>query len=210
MLDNTHVGQRVIYDNFGVVPKATWQIDPFGHSAFQGSMLNSPLSGVNGMYVARMDYQDIVQRKAYKGTEMLWAPSPSQPLQGGVLGFLPFWYYAPGGFNFGGDDSTDPVVNCDGCPENNVADVVARFNALIEQQVGFTAGSDVMIMMATDFSMENAFTWFRNIDRLIAAVNANGTYNAFYSTPSIYTAAKAATTALPLRTEDVMPYADDA
>lgn len=35
------------------------------------------------------DYQDIAQRKATKGTEMFWAPSPSQPMTGGVLGFLP-------------------------------------------------------------------------------------------------------------------------
>ena len=44
-----------------------------------------------------------------------------------------------------------------------VPDVVARFNALITQQIGFTAGNDVMIMMATDFSGENAPTWFRNM-----------------------------------------------
>jgi hypothetical protein len=208
MLDNTALGQRLIYNSFAVVPKTTWQIDPFGHSAFQGSMLSSPLSGVNGVYVARMDYQDIAARKAYKGTEMFWAPSPSQPLQGGVLGFLPFWYYAPGGFNFGGDDSTEPVMDQEGLEDNNVADVVARFNALITDQLTFTAGNDVMIMMATDFSGENAFTWFRNIDSLIRAVNANGTFHALYSTPSIYTAAKVANTPLPLRTEDVMPYAD--
>jgi Glycosyl hydrolases family 38 N-terminal domain len=85
----------------------------------------------------------------------------------------------------------------------NVPDVVARFNALIDQQVNFTAGSDMMIMMATDFSMENAPVWFRNIDALIHHVNANGTYNALYSTPSIYTAAKIANTPLPQRTEDV-------
>lgn len=60
-------------------------------------MLSSPLSGVNGVYVARMDYQDIAARKPYKGTEMFWAPSPSLPNQGGVLGFLPYWYYAPNG-----------------------------------------------------------------------------------------------------------------
>ena len=43
------------------------------------------------MYVARMDYQDIQQRKLTKSTEMFWAPSPSMPNQGGVLGFLPYW-----------------------------------------------------------------------------------------------------------------------
>lgn len=72
----------------------------------------------------------------------------------------------------------------------------------------------MMIMMATDFSGENAETWYRNIDKLIHYVNlpggpgGGGKYNLLYSTPSIYTAAKAATTPLPLRDEDVMPYAD--
>jgi alpha-mannosidase len=150
----------------------------------------------------------VAARKVFKGTEMFWAPSPSQPLQGGVLGFLPYWYYAPRGFNFGGDDSTQPVMDQEGLEDNNVADVVARFNALVADQLTFTAGNDVMLMMATDFSGENAPVWFRNIDSLIRVVNANGTYHALYSTPSIYTAAKAASTPLPLRTEDVMPYAD--
>ena len=158
MIDNTALGARLIWSSFGVSPRTTWQIDPFGHSAFQGSMLSTPLAGVDGVYVARMDYQDIAQRKAYKGTEMFWAPSPSQPLQGGVLGFLPFWYYAPGGFDFGGDDGTQPVMDDDGLEDYNVADVVARFNALIDAQVNFTAGEDMMIMMATDFSGENAPT----------------------------------------------------
>jgi hypothetical protein len=99
----------------------------------------------------------------------------------------------------------------------NVPDVVARFNALIDNQLSFTAGQDTMIMMATDFSGENAPTWYRNIDKLIHYANGGdpsvpgaGKYNLLYSTPSMYTAAKAATTPLPLRTEDVMPYADGA
>lgn len=247
MLDNTALGQRLIFESFGVVPKTTWQIDPFGHSAFQGSMLSSPLAGVNGVYVARMDYQDINQRQGFRGTEMFWAPSPSQPMQGGVLGFLPFWYYAPAGFDFGGDDGTQPVMDDPALEDYNVPDVVARFNALIDNQLSFTAGQDTMIMMATDFSGENAPTCacashppplppfsvitrcarlphvpphppgYRNIDKLLHYVNGGdpsvpgaGKYNLLYSTPSIYTAAKVATTPLPLRTEDVMPYADGA
>ena len=213
MVDNSHLGGRLIYESFGVAARTTWQIDPFGHSAFQGSMLSSPLSGVNGVYVARMDYQDINARKKYNGTEMFWAPSPSLPNQGGILGFEPFWYYAPEGFNFGGDSSTQPIQDDLTLEDYNVPDVVARFNALIDDQTSFTAGTDVMIMMATDFSGENAEVWYKNIDKLIHYVSTpgdwgGGKYNLLYSTPSAYTAAKAATTPLPLRTEDVMPYAD--
>ena len=49
MLDNTAVGQRAILDNFGpsALPKLTWQIDPFGHSAFQG-MMSGALAGYAG------------------------------------------------------------------------------------------------------------------------------------------------------------------
>jgi hypothetical protein len=89
-----------------------------------------------------------------------------------------------------------------------VPDVVARFNALIDNQLSFTAGQDTMIMMATDFSGENAPTWFRNIDKLIHYANGGdptvpgaGKYNLLYSTPSIYTAAKVATTPLLLTAE---------
>ena len=65
-------------------------------------------------------------------------------------------------------------------------------------------------LASSDFSGENAQTWFRNIDKLIHHVNANGPFNALYSTPSIYTSAKLAGTQLPQRDEDVMPYFDDA
>jgi hypothetical protein len=32
MLDNTALGQRLIYESFGVVPKTTWQIDPCAYN----------------------------------------------------------------------------------------------------------------------------------------------------------------------------------
>ena len=131
-------------------------------------------------------------------------------MQGGVNGFLPFWYYAPNGFNFGGDDGTQPVMDDPSLEDYNVDDVVSRFEALVADQLNFTAGSDVMLMMATDFSGENAETWYRNINKLIHWVNAHGKYNVLYSTPSIYTAAKTSNVVWPQRTEDIMPYFDDA
>ena len=39
----------------------------------------------------------------------------------------------------------------------------------------------------TDFQYQDADHWYRNLDKLIHYVNLNGTVNAFYSTPSIYT-----------------------
>lgn len=39
----------------------------------------------------------------------------------------------------------------------------------------------------TDFQFQNAERWYHNLDKLIHYVNLNGSVNAFYSTPSIYT-----------------------
>jgi alpha-mannosidase len=63
----------------------------------------------------------------------------------------------------------------------------------------------------SDFNYQNADHWYKNIDKLIHHVNLNGTVNAFYSTPSIYTEQKnAANLTWEARFDDVMPLADNA
>jgi hypothetical protein len=67
--------------------------------------------------------------------------------------------YGPGGFNFGGDDSAPPIVDNPQSPEYNVPDRIAAFISTIQSFVNFTrpnkdGSTDVMIMMATDFSYE--------------------------------------------------------
>lgn len=55
---------------------------------------------------------------------------------------------------------------------------------------------------------ENAATWFTNTDKVIHWLNQDGRVNAFYSTPSIYAAAKLETgKTYTLKTDDFMPYA---
>lgn len=41
MIDQTTLGHRFIKEEFGVVPKIGWQIDPFGHSAVQAYLLSA-------------------------------------------------------------------------------------------------------------------------------------------------------------------------
>jgi hypothetical protein len=56
---------------------------------------------------------------------------------------------------------------------------------------------------------ENANEWFKNLDKLINAVNADGRVNVFYSTPSQYVAAvHAANLTWSVKTDDFFPYAD--
>ena len=46
--------------------------------------------------------------------------------------------------------------------------------------------NNVMFLMGHDFHYENANEWFKNLDKLIAAVNVDNRVNAFYSTPSLF------------------------
>ena len=41
MIDQTTIGHRFLFETFGVVPKVTWQIDPFGHSSAQASLMTA-------------------------------------------------------------------------------------------------------------------------------------------------------------------------
>lgn len=41
MIDQTTLGHRFIKDQFNKIPRAGWQIDPFGHSAVQAYLLGA-------------------------------------------------------------------------------------------------------------------------------------------------------------------------
>jgi alpha-mannosidase len=41
MIDQTTLGHRFIKDEFGIIPRIGWQIDPFGHSAVQAYLLGA-------------------------------------------------------------------------------------------------------------------------------------------------------------------------
>ena len=63
--------------------------------------------------------------------------------------------------------------------------------------------------VGSDFQYESAERWFINLDKIIRAVNLNGTVHAQYSTPSIYYKAKLAEgTTWSVKTDDFFPYAD--
>ena len=45
MIDQTTLGHSVIKEEFNKVPRAGWQIDPFGHSAVQAYLLSAEVLG---------------------------------------------------------------------------------------------------------------------------------------------------------------------
>lgn len=198
MIDNTAVGHRALMAEFGVAPRTTWQIDPFGHSTFQASVLSSPLAGFNAVFFMRADWQEIALRQNLTTTEMIWAPSPTMGAGGSTFaGILYGGYCTVGGLSmdFFSDDA--PIMDDPRLEDYNVDSIINRtvstvYDALKQvPQGGLDDGtSDIMLVLGCDFEWENAGSWYLNTDRLIHFLNLDGRVNAFYSTPSIYAAAK--------------------
>jgi alpha-mannosidase len=76
MVDQTTLGHRFLLKEFGYVPRAGWQIDPFGHSSTQAALLSAGV-GFDSLFFARIDYEDRRNRKASKAMEFVWQASPS-------------------------------------------------------------------------------------------------------------------------------------
>ncbi len=76
MVDQTSLGHRFLFDTFGVMPRYTWSIDPFGHSSAQASLLGAEV-GFEGFFIGRADRDDLSKRKTDKTLEFNWIGSPS-------------------------------------------------------------------------------------------------------------------------------------
>lgn len=77
IVDQFTWGLRFLNDTFGDCgrPKIGWQIDPFGHSREQASLLAR--MGYDGLFFSRLDYQDKANRlnMANRSPEMVWKAS---------------------------------------------------------------------------------------------------------------------------------------
>ncbi|KAK6153871.1 hypothetical protein DH2020_013510 [Rehmannia glutinosa] len=210
MIDQTTLGHRFIKEEFNVIPRIGWQIDPFGHSAVQAYLLGAEV-GFDALYFARIDYQDRAKRRDEKKLEVIWQGSKSRGSSSQIFtgAFYAGNYEPPTGFYFEVNDDS-PIVQDDiNLFDYNVEERVNDFVAAALSQANVTRSNHIMWTMGTDFKYQYAETWFRNMDKLIHYVNRDGRVNAFYSTPSIYTDAKyALNESWPLKLDDYFPYAD--
>ena len=60
----------------GYIPKVGWQLDPFGHSASQATLMTSRM-GFDSIFFGRIDYQDLKLRQSNEDCEGLWNASQS-------------------------------------------------------------------------------------------------------------------------------------
>ncbi|POM62482.1 Lysosomal alpha-mannosidase [Phytophthora palmivora] len=206
MVDQTAYGHQLLMDEFGISPRIGWQIDPFGHSATQGSLLSQGV-GFDALYFARIDYQDYGHRKKNKDLEFIWRPSKSRGKASQVFtGEIIDHYCPPGKFDFGNNGNQiqdDPTLH-----DFDVCDEVEQFVNNAKMRGGASKGNHVFIPMGCDFQYDNSLRWFKNMDKLIHYVNQDGRINVLYSNLSYYTDEKRAEgLTWSVKTDDFFPYA---
>lgn len=131
-----------------------------------------------------------------------WAPSPSLGPTSQVWTevALDGNYNPPPSFCWdvlcGNEGGNPQVYDRDDLEDNNVDQRVADFIKAAYDYAATRKGDmetmNIQWNMGSDFNYNSAERYFINMDRIIKAVNKNGTVKAQYSTPSLYYKAKLA------------------
>ncbi|KAH9627165.1 hypothetical protein KSS87_018405 [Heliosperma pusillum] len=158
MIDQTTLGHQFLKQEFGVIPRIGWQIDPFGHSAVQAYLLGA---------------EDREKRMNDKSLEVVWQGSESLGPAAQIFTGA-FWkgnYEPPTGFYFEVNDDSPIVQDDPDLFDYNVQERVNDFVSVALSQANVTRTNHIMWTMGTDFKYQYAHTWFRQMDKLIHYVN---------------------------------------
>ncbi|XP_064633968.1 lysosomal alpha-mannosidase-like [Lineus longissimus] len=213
IIDQHTLGLKFLEDNFGECgrPRAAWQIDPFGHSKEQASLFAQ--MGYDGIFFARIDEQDRVNRKATKTMEMVWQGSNNLGEAADLFTGVFFTHYSsPSGFSYDSSRRDQPIMDDDRLHDGNVKERVDKFISLMTEMSSRYATNHYLQTMGDDFNYMNANINFKNMDKLITYVNARQSkgskINLLYSTPTCYLyALNQANYTWPTKTDDFFPYA---
>nr|XP_058146193.1 lysosomal alpha-mannosidase-like [Dasypus novemcinctus] len=215
IVDQMTLGLRFLKDTFGRAgrPHVAWHIDPFGHSREQASLFAQ--MGFDGLFLGRVDYQDLRVRKEAAEMEQVWRGSASLQAPSADLftSILPSLYTPPKGLCW---DilCDDPIIFENiSTPEYNAQWVVAHFLDLVYKQVQYYRTNHTIMTMGADFHYRYAKKWFNNLDKLIWLVNAEqakgSRVHVLYSTPACYLwQLHKANLTWSVKEDDFFPYAD--
>ena len=231
MIDQTTLGHDFLLRELDYIPRVGWQLDPFGHSATQASLLSSK-AGFDALYFGRIDYQDMQRRHDEQQCEGFWSASSNLEntnIFWGLTGSYDGNYGPPAGFCFDVHCDDDYLIGQDD------ATVRARITELVKflkVQSDRTKGSNIMLTMGEDFNYENSLTWYENMEKMtssLLALQASGKVdvasmlaprfnkiNIFYSSPNAYSdckfkeirAAQKLDGPYETKTDDFFPYSD--
>lgn len=170
----------------------------------------------DAVYFAREHYQEAEQRQQAETLEHVWQGSDDIGEAGDLFtGLLANWYCNPDNMNWdlsGIQRDAEPVIDNADSEEYNVDKIVKMVEARAEHYSKYVTHNNVLFPMGCDFTYREAIAAFKNMDKLIKAVNAKSNMvKVFYSTPSCYTKAIYDTGRMfSTKTDDYLNYASDA
>ncbi|CAG9856046.1 unnamed protein product [Phyllotreta striolata] len=209
-IDQFTRGLRILNDTLGPcgAPRVGWQIDPFGHSREQALIFRQ--LGFDGAFFARLDFNDRLKRIEEKRLDFLWKSSPNFNDSEIFYAILKNHYGSPTGFCFDITCRDQPVNDDPGSFDYNADQVRSLFIKVLEDFEPHLTTNNILIPMGGDFNYESAEEQYLNIDRLLKLFANDGKYNVFYSTPSCYLkSVNNASPKLSVKTDDILPYADN-
>ncbi|XP_063836494.1 lysosomal alpha-mannosidase-like [Ostrinia nubilalis] len=191
LIDQYTWGLRKLNDTLGICgkPKAAWQIDTYGHTREQASLLAQ--MGFDGLFIGRVDHKEREAMIEEDRMEFMWRGSDVLGKMSDIMTHTLFnLYNAPDGFCFDFLCNDEPIIDD---PDNKVYNAERRVNdfiAQIERQAKYYDHDNIMVTMGGDFTYQSAANWFMNMDKLINHVNTHpanlSDINIFYSSPSCY------------------------
>ncbi len=161
MIDQTTLGHSFLKKELGVIPKVGWQIDPFGHSATQGSLMTSGF-GFDALYFGRIHYVDLENRQKEAQCEGIWSSKASPFSSTSALSSV-FWgltgsnrgnYGAPDNFCFDSLCADEPLV---GLSKDDLRNRTRDFLTSVGIQASQTKGRNVLLTMGSDFQVRTIF-----------------------------------------------------
>ncbi|XP_043527609.1 lysosomal alpha-mannosidase isoform X2 [Frieseomelitta varia] len=213
LVDQYTWGFRRLNDTFGSCarPRIGWQIDPFGHSREQASLFAQ--LGFDGMFLARLDYQDKNKRLRDKSMEFIWRASPNLGSRANLFSVVLYNNYSPPpGFCYDLLCNDEPINDDINSPDYNVKERIDTFLQYVTDQAKVYRTNNVILTMGGDFTYQQAEIYFANMDKLIRYVKKekSSEVNIFYSTPSCYLkAVNDAKLQWTTKDDDFFPYASD-
>jgi len=179
MIDQTTLGHDFLAQTLGYVPTIGWQLDPFGHSATQASLMTHSM-GFDALYFGRIDYQDLELRRATKDCEGLWnafgnnnndiGESEDKNVFWGLTGSYGGQYGPPEGVCLDpdcGPGHYSPLVEMN---RTALISFVGDFLMALRRQSDETRGDHIMVTMGEDFRYRKATSNFANLDLLLVTI----------------------------------------
>ncbi|XP_040069731.1 lysosomal alpha-mannosidase-like [Ixodes scapularis] len=175
VVDQMTLGHRWINATFGpcALPRAVWQLDPFGHSKEQAALFGQ--MEFDGLLLGRVHYLDHDWRRANHKAEFLWRGDDSLK-QDIFTAVLPHEYSAPVSLDFTGPFLTKEQLK-------DFTPLVLN----ITRSDGFRTNQKI-VMFGGDFAFYNATRWYSQMDSLMDIINSekDSGFYAFYSTPGCF------------------------